>query len=136
MAEARRELPFPDVDISAVRRYANARANASSVREVARAVGMRHTSLEKFLNGSEPYAKNRALLCEWYLREHRIHPVPEATHDDVPVPVEDPETHIDALLTELRGEARVEARLRITTALSQAYRRMGIREPDWLYARA
>jgi hypothetical protein len=135
MADARRELPYPDVDITAVRKYANARANASSMREVARAVGMRHTSLEKFLNGSEPYAKNRALLCEWYLREHRIHPVPVATGDHVPVPVEDPETHVDALLSELRGEARVEARLRITTALSQAYRRMGVREPDWLYAR-
>jgi hypothetical protein len=135
MADARRELPYPDVDISAVRRYANARANTSSVREVARAVGMRHTSLEKFLNGSEPFAKNRALLCEWYLREHRIHPVAEAAENDVQVPVHDPETHVDALLSELRGEARVEARLRITTALSQAYRRMGLREPDWLYAR-
>jgi hypothetical protein len=135
VGESTRELPYPDVDISEVRRYASARANESSVREVARRIGMRHTSLEKFLNGSEPFAKNRSLLCAWYLREHRIHPVRHPSDDEANAPAENPEMHLDALVSELRGEARTEARLRITSALTAAYRRMGLADPEWLYAR-
>lgn len=71
-----RELPYPDMDIRVVRRHANARANSTSVRAIAAQIGVGHTSLDKFLAGSEPYAKNRKLLCEWYLRDHRVHPVP------------------------------------------------------------
>jgi hypothetical protein len=135
MAESTRELPYPDMDIEVVRKYVNGRANSSSVRDVARRIGMGNTSLDKFLNGSEPYAKNRALLCEYYLREHRTHPVPEA--EDIPVfkPNGSPEGLLEGLLKDLRGEARSEARVRITHALGQAYRRMGVPEPEWLYCR-
>lgn len=130
-----REVPCPDMDIDAVRRYANRRANASSMREIARRIGMRHTSFDKFLGGSEPYAKNRALLCEWYLREHAIHPVSEPTHAGAPVsaPQMEETMLLERLLCELRGEARTEARLRITNALAQGYRRMGLDDPEWLY---
>ena len=136
MAEGTREVPYPELDIAVVRKYANRRANASSVREIARRIGMRHTSFDKFLAGSEPYARNRTLLCEWYLREHLAHPASEWAH---PVerlsstPAEDGPSLLDRLLSELRGEARTEARLRITTALAQGYRRMGVGEPEWLY---
>lgn len=138
MAEGR-ELPYPDVDISAVRKYANGRANMSSVRGVAGEIGIRNTSLDKFLSGSEPYARNRKLLIEWYLRDHRVRPV----RPDVEVLLagaadaapENPDGLVEALLSDLRGEARTEARLKITTALAQGYRRMGHPEPEWLWAR-
>lgn len=136
MAEGSREIPYPQLDIVVVRSYANRRANASSVREIARRIGMRHTSLDKFLAGSEPYARNRTLLCEWYLREHLVHPasVPTQTVELVAgQPVEDSPSLLERLLSELRGEARAEARLRITNALAQGYRRMGLGEPEWLY---
>jgi hypothetical protein len=136
MGEGTREVPYPEVDIAVVRKYANRRANASSVREIARRIGMRHTSFDKFLAGSEPYARNRSLLCEWYLREHLVHPTSEPTHAVERVsgpPVEDGPSLLDRLLAELRGEARTEARLRITNALAQGYRRMGLGEPEWLY---
>jgi hypothetical protein len=64
MDEATREIPYADTDIAAVRRYANARASESSVRRIAGQVGMGHTSLGKFLKGSEPFPRNRTLLCE------------------------------------------------------------------------
>lgn len=134
MGESARELPYPDIDIAAVREYANARANASSARDIARRIGILHTSLEKFLSGSEPYAKNRGLICEWYLREHRTHPVrPRIAGGGEPV--HGPEAHVEALLRDLRGDAQAEARLRITSALAQGYRRMGLPDPGWLYSR-
>ena len=136
MAEGTREVPYPEVDIAVVRKYANRRANASSVRGIARRIGIRHTSFDKFLAGSEPYVRNRTLLCEWYLREHRVHPTSEPTQAVELVsgpPVEDGLSLMDRLLSDFRGEARTEARLRITSALAQGYRRMGLGEPEWLY---
>ena len=141
MADAVTEMPYPEIDVAQVRRYVQGRADASSVRAVADEIGIGHTSLEKFLDGSSPHAKNRILIVEWYLHEHQIRPVREP----MPIPVDlqaqvqvqtypgGMQGHLDALLSELRGEARTEARLRITTTLTQAYRRMGMATPDWLY---
>jgi hypothetical protein len=131
MADATREIPYPGMDITTVRRYANARANVSSVRQLALQIGMKHTTVDKFLRGSSPYARNRILLCEWFLREHERHPVSEWM--DVPLQVESPAAHLDALLCELQGDAEAETRLRITTALAHGYRRMGLPTPEWLY---
>lgn len=52
-----RELPYPDMDIRVVRRHANARAISTSVRSIAAQIGVGHTRLDKFLAGSEPFAK-------------------------------------------------------------------------------
>jgi hypothetical protein len=135
MTFSTRELPYPDLDIDVVRRYVNGRANNSSVRKVARQIGIGNTSLDKFLNGSVPYARNRALLCEWYLREHRVHPVREAEEAAVQRQDATPESLLAGLLKDLRDEALTEARLRITHALGQGYRRMGLSVPEWLYCR-
>ncbi|HEU0013867.1 MAG TPA: hypothetical protein VFQ45_09290 [Longimicrobium sp.] len=131
MADSAREIPYPDVDIAAVRRHANLRANATSARQVAEQVGIRHQSLQKFLDGAQPYARNRGLLCEWYLRERPARPAAPAEGAGAPPP-HDPEACIDVLLRELRGEARSEARQRISNAIAQGYRRMGLPEPHWL----
>jgi hypothetical protein len=132
MADTARKIPYEDVDIGVVRRYANARAYASSIRQIAGQAGLGATTFYNFLHGSNPYPRTRILLCEWWLRESRVHPVGEPT--ELPVQVLNrPEGHLDALLVELRGDARTEARLRITTAISQGYRRMGLPIPEWLY---
>jgi hypothetical protein len=130
-----RELPYPDIDIRVVRRYANGRANTSSVRAIAAEIGVGHTSFDKFLAGSEPFAKNRKLLCEWYLHTHRVHPVQTELEVLTDAVREDPVGLVDALLSDLRGEARTEAHMRITSALAQGYRRMGQAEPEWLWAK-
>lgn len=131
MPDPKRPVPYPEVDIDTVRDLANRRADATSVRHVAREIGMRHTALTKFLSGSEPYAKTRIPLCEWYLRVRKSVSASgrRPAGEDPP----DVSGHLDALLTDLRGEARTEARLRIVGALAQAYRRMGMEEPAWLY---
>jgi hypothetical protein len=138
MADEAREVPYPEVEIGDVRSYAAGRANASSVRETARQIGIGHTSLEKFLNGARPFAKNRSKLCEWYLREHRVHPLADRAHaarEEAGPRVENGAALIEALVGELSGASQTEARMRITTALAQGYRRMGAAVPDWLYRR-
>lgn len=127
----RREIPYADIDIEAVRKYANERANRSSVRELARRIGIGHTSLDKFLHGADPYVRNRTRLCEWYVRETEGREG-QAGSSEADAPGE-PEAALDALLRELRGEPRSEARRRITHALAQGYRRMGLPEPEWLH---
>jgi hypothetical protein len=47
--------------------------------------------------------------------------------------VEKPELHLEALLGELCDGPRLEARMRITTAIAQAYHRMGL-SPEWPYS--
>lgn len=132
MPDRKRPIPFPEIDLDEVRRFANRRADATSVRQVAREIGMRHTALGKFLSGSEPYAKTRAPICEWYTR---VTTPPVATPGrPEESEVADPDGHVEALLRDLRGEARTEARMRIVSALAHAYRRMGMVEPGWLYA--
>jgi hypothetical protein len=130
MPEPKRPLPYPEVDLEEVRRFTNRRADQSSVRQVAREMGLRHTAVTKFLSGSEPYAKTRVPICEWYLRASKGRP---AAPDRPESAVEGAEDHLAALLVDLRGEARTEARLRIVSAISLAYRRMGLPEPGWLY---
>lgn len=134
MADAARKIPYEEVDIAAVRRYANARANTTSIRQIAVQTGLGHTTFYKFLLGSTPYARNRILLCEWFLREHLVHPVPEPLSITLPSPPETPEVHLEALLRDLRGAPRVEARMRIMRVIAQAYQRMGLPSPEWLYS--
>ncbi len=131
MPDPKRPIPYPEIDLEEVRAFANRRADETSVRQVAREIGMRHTALVKFLAGSEPYAKTRIPICEWYLRVTKARPAGPVRQEESAVL--DPDGHLDALLADLRGEARTEARLRIVGALAQAYRRMGTDEPGWLY---
>lgn len=54
------------------------------MRAVTIEIGIGHTSLGKFLDGSSPFAKNRTLIAEWFLREHELRPIREP----MPVPVD------------------------------------------------
>lgn len=130
MADAVRHVPYGDVDLAQVREYVEGRTDRSSVRSVAGEIGMPHTSLEKFLDGSTPHTRNRILIIEWYLREHPAHPVRArllaASGAQAP---DDLAGHLDALLSQLEGDARAEAKKKITAALAHAYRKMGLPDP-------
>ena len=136
-----RELPYPEVDIDEVREYVQARTERSSVRAMAAEIGMRHTTLAKFLEGSAPYPKNRILIVEWYLRQGQALsasgrmdvPARISEHMQAHLEATDPESHLDVLLADLRGEARGSARRSIVAALAQGYRKMGRQAPRWLY---
>jgi hypothetical protein len=118
------------MDIEVVRKYATARVNAESLRRVARSIGgLSSSGVDMFIRGAKPQARVRGLLCAWYLREHR-----EPQAGSPPPPAEPPHL-LDGLLGGLTGVPRMEARMRIVSALADAYRRSGDLPPEWLYER-
>src|SRR6476661_8499936 len=51
-----------------IREVASARVQATSLRRVAREIGMSPTGLRKFLDGTEPYTPTLHRLRVWYVR--------------------------------------------------------------------
>jgi hypothetical protein len=112
--------------VEEVRRFAEQRVAGSTRVRVAQEIGIAETNLRCFLAGSHPGPEPWVKLVDWYVE---FRPVPEL------VPVDDPARLVDVLLRELEGPALNEARMRIWSALSQGYRRMGRAEPAWLLGR-
>ena len=61
----------PSFEIDDVRAFAQRRVDETSLREVAAAVGMSHSGLFSFLQGGDPYSRNRQRLIEWYVRSRQ-----------------------------------------------------------------
>jgi hypothetical protein len=59
----------PQSTISRLREAVTIRVQATSLRSVARQVGMSPSGLDKFLNGGMPYQKSRRKLFDWLHRE-------------------------------------------------------------------
>lgn len=60
----------PQTSIDRLREAVTIRVQATSLRSVARQVGMSPSGLDKFLNGGMPYQKSRRKLFDWLHREH------------------------------------------------------------------
>jgi hypothetical protein len=58
----------PRFGIDQVREFAQKRVEMTSLREVAADVGMSFSGLFSFLQGGEPYSRNRQKLVDWYIR--------------------------------------------------------------------
>ena len=52
-----------------IREAVIARIEKTSLREIARQVGMTPSGLDKFINGAEPYRKSRRKLEAWYTQK-------------------------------------------------------------------
>lgn len=100
------------------------RVQASSLRTVARQVGMSPVTLERFLAGEVPYTRGRQRLQEWWDREG-AKPRSDLTVAGV-------EVAIGALVRDLPPEHRVEAIRRVVEALGRVYREQGAEPPAWL----
>jgi hypothetical protein len=59
----------PQTSIDRLREAVMIRVQATSLRSVARQVGMSPSGLDKFLNGGMPYQKSRRKLFDWLHRE-------------------------------------------------------------------
>ncbi|HYR10696.1 MAG TPA: hypothetical protein VEQ60_23160 [Longimicrobium sp.] len=59
----------PQTSVSRLREAVTIRVQATSLRSVARQVGMSPSGLDKFLNGAMPYQKSRRRLFDWLHRE-------------------------------------------------------------------
>lgn len=67
-----RDRPLPaGIDLDAVREAAREAVDASSLRAVAREIGMSPTGLDRILGGSRPYRAITRKLNVWYLRTMR-----------------------------------------------------------------
>lgn len=61
--------PSPTPSLDRLREAIDERVQATSLRAVARQVGMSPSGLQKFLAGGVPYQKSRRKLFEWLQRE-------------------------------------------------------------------
>ena len=59
----------PGVSVEVLREAVRLRVESSSLRLAAGEIGMSHSALRAFLNGSDPYGRNLTKLREWHGRE-------------------------------------------------------------------
>lgn len=100
------------------------RVSATSLREVARQVGMSPAGLERFLAGGTPQARSRQKLEQWYDREGG-RPAPDVTAAGL-------EVAVGAMLRDLPCELRAQGTLRIVGAVCAVYCSAGVPAPAWL----
>ena len=106
-----------------IREAAAARAEATSIRQVSREVGMSPRGLHRFLEGAEPYSATRRKLERWF-----VYYAAEAA-------VEDADTAAVALRVLVQGlppRRQPDGIARLATALAQAYAAADLPSPAWL----
>lgn len=111
-------------NIERLREQVATRVQATSLRSVARQVGMSPTGLEKFLAGGTPYTRSRQKLQDWAERETG-RPSNDLTLEGV-------EIAIGALVRDIPAEHRVDAIARLVRTLRGVYQAQGARPPEWL----
>lgn len=118
------EPRYPPVPIDRLRRTVAMQVQATSLRHVARRIGMSPTGLEKFLRGAEPYAVVRRKLADWWGRE--------GASPTAEVSPELAAEALTALVRDLPPEQRRDAVTEMLDVLRDAHRLDGVAEPAWL----
>src|SRR4051794_34203957 len=113
-------LPFGqprDATVQHLREMAATRVQHTSLRGVAREIGMSPTGLKKFLLGTAPYAPTLRRLRKWYVH-HAAVPTGEVAYDDASAAI--------AVLThDLPGEPRRETASVLLDCLRRGYEATG-----------
>jgi len=122
------DAPAPDdraaVPVERVRESVAVRVQSTSLRSVARQVGMSPSGLEKFISGGSPYSRSREKLQEWWLREGSL-PRSDVTTEGV-------EAALGALLRDLPPRRRGAAMASLVRSLGELYAAQGGPGPPWL----
>lgn len=116
----------PLTSLERLRETVALRVQATSLRAVARQVGMSPSGLEKFLSGGTPYSRSRQKLQDWWEREGS-RPRSEVSSEGI-------EVAMGALVRDLPAEFRAEAVQRIVRALRDVYHEQDAAFPPWLDA--
>ena len=107
-----------------LREMAAARVESTSLRGVAREIGMSPTGLKKFLNGTAPYSPTLRRLRKWYVH-HAALPAGEVAYDDACAAL--------AVLThDLPGNPRRETAGCVLDCLGRGYDAAGRTHPRWI----
>ncbi|HET7228839.1 MAG TPA: hypothetical protein VFJ16_02420 [Longimicrobium sp.] len=114
----------PLTSLERLRETVALRVQATSLRAVARQVGMSPSGLEKFLSGGTPYSRSRQKLQDWWEREGS-RPRNEVSPEGI-------EVAVGALVRDLPPEFRAEAVQRLIAALRDVYDEQGAAFPPWL----
>lgn len=113
----------PPTTIDRLREMVSIRVQATSLRSVARQVGMSPSGLEKFLQGGMPYSGSRRKLYDWYTREgSQLRS--DLTADGIA-------GALGRLVQELPGAHRDQAMVGVLGVLMEAYDAQGA-VPAWL----
>lgn len=107
-----------------LREAAVARVENTSLRSVAREIGMSPMGLRNFLHGTEPYAPTLRRLRNWYvkyaaLRTGSVH-------------TEDATAALAVLVHDLAPDPRREAAATVLEAVGRGYEKSGVTQPAWV----
>jgi hypothetical protein len=120
-------LPFGqarDATVQHLRAMAAARVEQTSLRGVAREIGMSPTGLKKFLLGTAPYSPTLRRLRKWYIH-HAALSTGEVAYDDASAAI--------AVLThDLPGEPRRETADCVLDCVGRGYDITGRARPQWV----
>ena|ERR1700741_2432862 len=119
-----RDEPPAAAPVDRVRERVAVRVQTTSLRSVARQVGMSPSGLEKFIAGGSPYSRNREKLQQWWLREGSL-PRSDVTMAGV-------EAALVALLRDLPAPRRTAAMIQMVRSLRGLYDAQGGPCPPWL----
>lgn len=95
--------------------------DGSSLRAVARSIGLSPSGLQKFLDGAEPYRPTRAKLRHWYLGTQ-----------SAPTTAAEAEASLQVLLKGVPPGERGEVRRRVLDAVREMHVAAGRPPPLWL----
>jgi|tagenome__1003787_1003787.scaffolds.fasta_scaffold20989397_7 hypothetical protein len=113
-----------DATVHHMRSLAAARVEHTSLRGVAREIGMSPTGLKKFLLGTAPYSPTLRRLRRWYVHHAEL-PSGELEHRDA-------EAAIALLTHDLPGESRRVAVNEVLDCLARGYDAAGRPRPRWV----
>lgn len=116
--------PPPTPSLDRLREAVGERVQATSLRAVARQVGMSPSGLHKFLSGGVPYQKSRRKLFEWLHRES----TGEAGREAAPAL----EGALESLVRDLPFERREAALAALVDTLRALYETHGGEAPAWI----
>jgi len=100
------------------------RVAATSLRKVAREIGMSATGLSKFLDGNAPYLPTLNRLRNWYLRH--------AASPEGGLSEEDAYAAVALLVHDLAPDARQGAIEAVLSCMREGYQRSGQPVPGWI----
>jgi len=98
----------PAFDVGAMRKFAQARVDSSSLRAVADEIGISKSGLDHFLKGRNPYSRTRTKMFAWFAQHRGSAPI---TTDDVDAAI----ALLDAYVSTAANDAVRQRRVREVT---------------------
>jgi hypothetical protein len=113
-----------DAAIERLREAVRAMAENTSLRQVARQIGMSPSGLKKFMEGAAPYSPTRRRLHRWYVQHSRVQ------HGQVEFP--EANAALRVLVHDLTRDSRRRTADRMVECLRLGYQESGKVPPNWL----